>query len=213
MMFPSSLPIFPLPTVVLFPSVFLPLHIFESRYRQMVADALAGDRLIGMVLLRPGHKADDEGRPPVYGTGCTGLITHAERLDDGRFNLVLRGLDKFTMLGEEDPAIGQLYRRAIITPIDETIPAGDRDPLKAARRRLEELLVPLFEGTMESRLPHNMPDDDLINALAQYLDFDPLEKQALLERLGPLARCQSMIELLEMKALLKNSAGDAGLVH
>ena len=66
---------------------------------------------------------------------------------------------------------------------------------------------------MESRLPQNMPDDDLINALAQYLDFDPLEKQALLERLGPLARCQSMIELLEMKALVKNSAGDAGLVH
>ena len=212
-MFPSSLPIFPLPTVVLFPNVFLPLHIFEPRYRQMTADALAGDRLIGMVLLRPGHEADYEGRPPIYRVGCTGLITHSERLDDKGFNLVLRGLDKFTILSEEDPAIGQLYRRAIISPIDETIPPADRDPLRDARRRLQELLEPLFEGTMESRLPHNMPDDDLINALAQYLDFDPLEKQALLERLGPLARCQSMIELLEMKALLKNSAGDAGLVH
>ena len=212
-MFPSSLPIFPLPTVVLFPNVFLPLHIFEPRYRQMTADALAGDRLIGMVLLRPGHDADYEGRPPVYSVGCTGLITHAEKLDDGRFNLVLRGLDKFTILGEEDPAIGQLYRRAIISPIDETIPQADRAPLKDARHMLQELLEPLFEGTMESRLPQNMPDDDLINALAQYLDFEPLEKQALLERLGPLARCQSMIELLEMKALVKNSAGDAGLVH
>lgn len=211
-MFPSSLPIFPLPTVVLFPNVFLPLHIFEPRYRQMTADALAGDRLIGMVLLRPGHDPDDE-RPPIYAVGCTGLITHAEKMDDGRYNLVLRGLDKFTILGEEDPAMGQLYRRAIISPIDETIPKADRDPLKDARRKLQELLEPLFEGTMESRLPQNMPDDDLINALAQYLDFDPLEKQALLERLGPLARCQSMIELLEMKALLKNSAGDAGLVH
>jgi len=212
-MFPSSLPLFPLPTVVLFPNVFLPLHIFEPRYRQMIADALAGDRLIGMVLLRPGHDADSEERPPIYSVGCTGLITHAERLDDGRFNLVLRGLDKFTILGEEDPAIGQPYRHAIISPIDETIPKSDRDPLTHARHTLEGLLEPLFEGTMESRLPHNMPDDDLINALAQYLDFDPLEKQALLERLGPLARCQSMIELLEMKALLKNSAGDAGLVH
>ncbi len=212
-MFPSSLPILPLPSVVLFPNVFLPLHIFEPRYRQMTADALAGDRLIGMVLLRPGHETDYEGRPPVYGTGCTGLITHAERLDDGRFNLVLRGLDKFTVLGEEDPAIGRLYRLAIITPIDETVPAGDRDPLTDARRQLEGLLAPLFEGTMESRLPQNMPDDDLINALAQYLDFDPLEKQALLERHGPLARCRAMLELLEMKALLKNSAGDAGLVH
>lgn len=212
-MFPSSLPIFPLPTVVLFPNVFLPLHIFESRYRQMVADALAGDRLIGMVLLRPGHEADTEGRPPVYGTGCTGLITHAERMDDGRFNLILRGLEKFTMLGEEDPAIGQLYRRAIITPIDETLTQADREPMREARRKLEGLLEPVFHGTMESRLPQNMPDDDLINALAQYLDFDPLEKQALLERPGPLARCRSMIELLEMKALLKGSAGGDGLVH
>ena len=212
-MFPSSLPIFPLPTVVLFPNVFLPLHIFEPRYRQMTADALAGDRLIGMVLLRPGNDADYDGRPPVYRIGCTGLITHAEKLDDRRFNLVLRGIEKFTILGEEDPAIGQLYRRAIIAPIDETISQADRDPLREARRTLEGLLEPLFEGTMESRLPQNMPDDDLINALAQYLDFDPLEKQALLERMGPLARCRSMIELLEMKALLKNSAGDAGLVH
>lgn len=212
-MFPSSLPIFPLPTVVLFPNVFLPLHIFEPCYRQMTADALAGDRLIGMVLLRPGNNADYEGRPSVYGTGCTGLITHAETLDDGRFNLVLRGLEKFTILGEEDPTVGQLYRSAFIRPIDETVLPADRDPLREARRKLEGLLEPLFEGTMESRLPQNMPDDDLINALAQYLDFDPLEKQALLERRGPLARCHSMIELLEMKALLKNSAGDAGLVH
>ncbi len=212
-MFPSSLPILPLATVVLFPNVFLPLHIFEPRYRQMVADALAGDRLIGMVLLRPGHDTDYEGRPPVYGVGCTGLITHAERLDEGRFNLVLRGLDKFTMLGEEDPAIGQLYRRAIITPIDETLSAGDKDELKEARRQLESLLAPLFEGTMESRLPQNMPDEDLINALAQYQEFDPLERQALLERHGPLARCKSMIELLEMKALLKHSNGGAGMIH
>ncbi len=212
-MFPTSLPIFPLPTVVLFPNVFLPLHIFEPRYRQMTADALAGDRLIGMVLLRPGNDADYEGRPPVYGTGCTGLITHAEKLDDGRFNLVLRGIEKFTILGEEDPALGQLYRRALISPLDETVAKSDRHPLKDARHRLEALLEPLFDGTMESRLPQNMPDDDLINALAQYLDFDPLEKQALLERLGPLARCRSMIELLEMKALLKNTPGDAGVIH
>jgi len=212
-MFPSSLPIFPLPTVVLFPNVFLPLHIFEPRYRQMVADALAGDRLIGLVLLRPGYDAEFEGQPPVYLTGCTGLITHAERLDEGRFNLVLRGLDKFTILGEEDPAIGQLYRRAIISPLDETMPDADRVSLKDARRKLQGLLAPLFEGTMESRLPHNMPDDDLVNALAQYLEFEPLEKQALLERDGPLARCLAMVELLEMKALLRGLSGTAGVIH
>src|SRR5512134_2216313 len=90
-MIPSKIPIFPLPNVVLFPKVFLPLHIFEPRYRAMVDDALAGDRIIGMVLLRPGYEANYEGRPPVYAVGCAGSITHAERRDDGRFNIVLHG--------------------------------------------------------------------------------------------------------------------------
>src|SRR5579862_5390507 len=103
------LPLFPLDNVVLFPNVFLPLHIFEPRYREMVADAVASDRLIGMVLLRPGWEADYEGRPPVYPTGCSGLITHVERLDDGRYNIVLRGLERFRVI-EEDR--GKSYRRA-----------------------------------------------------------------------------------------------------
>ena len=85
------LPLFPLPNVVLFPNVFLPLHIFEPRYRAMVADAIAGDRMIGMVLLRPGWEHDYEGRPPVFAVGCSGVITHVEQLADGRYNIVLRG--------------------------------------------------------------------------------------------------------------------------
>lgn len=215
-MFPSSLPIFPLPSVVLFPNVFLPLHIFESRYRQMVADALAGDRIIGMVLLRAGFEADYEGRPPVYGTGCSGLITHVERADDGRFNLILRGLEKFTVHGEEDPRAGQQYRQALVTTVDETVNSGDRETLSHERHRLETLLGPLFDGALaQPRLPRAMPDEDLVNALAQYLEFDPLEKLALLECRGPLARCRSMVDLLEMKALMKKTAspGDAGTVH
>ncbi len=213
-MFPSSLPIFPLPSVVLFPNVFLPLHIFESRYRQMIADALSGDRIIGMVLLKAGFEGDYEGRPPIYGTGCSGLITHVERTDDGRFNLILRGLEKFTVHGEEDPTTGQLYRRALVTTIDEPTAAHDRDALKNERRKLEALLTPLFDGALaEHRLPQTMPDEDLVNALAQYLEFEPLEKLALLERQGPLARCRSMVELLEMKALLKRTTGNAGMVH
>ena len=83
-MLPPIVPVFPLPNVVLFPNVFLPLHIFEPRYRQMVEDALNGDRIIGMVLLRPGWEGDYEGRPPVYPVGCAGVVTHAERLADGR---------------------------------------------------------------------------------------------------------------------------------
>src|SRR5512132_186939 len=94
-MLPPTIPIFPLPTVVLFPNVFLPLHIFEPRYREMVGDALAGDRIIGMVLLREGWQKDYEGRPPVYPVGCAGLITFCEPHADGRYNIALRGMEKF----------------------------------------------------------------------------------------------------------------------
>src|SRR4026209_1458288 len=95
------LPLFPLPNVVLFPNVFLPLHIFEPRYREMTADALDADRMIGMVLLRPGGEGDYEGRPAVYPIGCSGVITHVERQPDGRYNLVLRGLDRFRIVEED----------------------------------------------------------------------------------------------------------------
>src|SRR4029434_4684013 len=97
------LPLFPLPNVVLFPNVFLPLHIFEPRYREMVADALAGDRMIGMVLLRPGWQHVYEGRTAGFPVGSSGVITHFEKLADGRYNIILRGLDRFRIL-EEDHA-------------------------------------------------------------------------------------------------------------
>ena len=213
-MLPSTIPIFPLPTVVLFPNVFLPLHIFEPRYRQMVADALASERMIGMVLLQPGFEADDEGVPPVYAVGCAGLITHVERLNDGRFNIVLRGLERFRIVGEQPPAGTVLYRRAYIAPLGEANAPDRPELLKNERQKLEALLAPLFTGTLAARgLPQQMPDDELINALAQYLELEPIEKQALLERDGALARCRSLVELLEMKALMEKGVGGAGHLH
>jgi uncharacterized protein len=208
----ASLPLFPLPTVVLFPNVFLPLHIFEPRYRQMVADALNGDRMIGIVLLKPGYEAEYEGQPGVYDVGCSGLITHVERLPDGRFNIVLRGLEKFRLLAEEDS--GQGYRRGLVSPLGDPLDDETRGALQHERRRLEALLRPSLDRLGgESPLPQAMPDDDLVNALAQYLEFEPIEKQALLEREGPLARCRAMIELLEMKALVDQIQSGPSAVH
>lgn len=199
-MLPPTIPVFPLPNVVLFPQVFLPLHIFEPRYREMVADALEGDRLIGMVLLRPGWEADYEGRPPVYPTGCAGLITNHERLPDGRYNIVLRGIEKFRILEEAE---GRSYRVARVEPLHEPLLDADRAEIQAARRRLETLLVPRPRGRgAETKVPPAMADEDLVNALAQYMELEPLEKQALLERDGLLARCRSLIELLEMKMIV-----------
>src|SRR5688500_16349468 len=202
-MLPPTIPIFPLPNVVLFPNVFLPLHIFEPRYRQMVDDALNGDRVIGMVLLRPGWERDYEGRPPVYPIGCAGVITHAERMADGRYNIALRGMEKFRIAGEDH---SRNYRVATVETLTEELTPRERTEIREERRRLEALLVPQPEGRgADTKVPPAMPDEDLVNALAQYLELEPVEKQALLERDGLLARCRSLIELLEMKVIVSQS--------
>ena len=201
-MLPPTIPIFPLPNVVLFPNVFLPLHIFEPRYRAMVSEALEQDRIIGMVLLRPGWESEYDGRPAIYEVGCAGLITHAERLSDGRFNIVLQGLEKFRVKDEDEDERRQ-YRLAHVENLSESMTERDKEEMRAERKRLESLLVPQPSGrSAEPKVPASMSDEDLVNALAQYLELEPVEKQALLERDGLLSRCRSLIELLEMKVIV-----------
>ena len=200
-MLPAQIPIFPLPNAVLFPGVFLPLHIFEPRYREMIADAVAGDRIIGMTLLKPGYETDYEGRPPVYSVGCAGVMTHVERLTDGRFNIVLRGLGKFRIVDEDE---SRAYRIATVESLPERLADKDRPLLKQERERLEALLLTLLEST-ELPLPSTMADEDVVHALAQYFSLEPVERQALLEREGTLARSRSLAELLEMKVLTLSS--------
>jgi Lon protease-like protein len=205
------LPLFPLHNVVLFPNVFLPLHIFEPRYREMVADAIAADRMIGMVLLRPGWERDYEGRPPIYPTGCSGLITHVEQLADGRYNIILRGLERFRVL-EEDGA--RSYRRASVEPWPERrLDDADRALIRDQRARLEAMLAMPGDPKAEPRIPSAMGDEDLVNALAQYLDLDALEKQALLERPCLRSRAESLVELLEMKVLMARTPGRFNVAH
>jgi Lon protease-like protein len=206
------LPIFPLPNVVLFPNVFLPLHVFEPRYREMVADAIAGDRMIGMVLLRPGWESNYEGRPPVYPIGSSGVITHFERLADGRYNIILRGLERFTILRED---ASRAYRRAAVERLEEGAPsAEDRSAIRHLRTRLEGLLTPAATGSRSDAINTSvMADEDLINALAQYLDFEPLEKQALLERGCLRSRATALVELLEMKVLMSRTPGLSTVAH
>jgi Lon protease-like protein len=205
-MLPPTIPLFPLPNVVLFPGVFLPLHIFEPRYRTMTEEALEGDRLIGMVLLKPGYEAEYEGRPPIYPIGCSGLITHAERLADGRFNIVLQGLERFRVREEDD---GRVYRVGIIERLSgERAADSEERALHDLRHRIEHLLTPMVERAGgEINVPPSMTDVDVIHALAQYLDLAPIEKQALLECDTVLARATALADLLEMKAMTSGLPG------
>jgi Lon protease-like protein len=205
------LPLFPLPNVVLFPNVFLPLHVFEPRYREMVADALASDRMIGMVLLRPGWERNYEGRPPIYSVGCSGVLTHNERLPDGRYHVVLRGIERFRIV-EEDHALS--YRRAVVEPLrDAQLDTSDRAVIATQRAKLESILGPTQSSAGDPRMPASMSNEDLVNALAQYLDLEPLEKQALLEKPCLRTRAESLVELLEMKIMMARTPGSTHVAH
>jgi Lon protease-like protein len=215
------LPLFPLPNVVLFPNVFLPLHIFEPRYREMVADALASDRMIGMVLLRPGWERtshDPQATPAVYPIGCSGVMTHVERIADGRYNIVLRGVERFRIEREDHQ---RSYRRAVVERlVEQPMAARDRAAIRAYRSKLESLVAPSVEkgepaasAGADPRMPAAMSDEDLVHALAQYLDLEPLEKQALLERDCLRTRAASLVELLEMKIMMARSPGGMHVAH
>jgi Lon protease-like protein len=189
---PSVIPIFPLEEAMLFPGVSRPLYIFEPRYRAMVADALKGDRIIGMTTLKPGYEANYEGRPPIYAIGCAGVITDVEELSDGRFNILLRGLVKFRVTGEDE---SRPYRLARVDAMPEVPDDAEKAALREQRRRLEALVT---KGS-DSKVPPEIVDDELVNLLAQYLPIDPVDRQALLELKSVLLRAQSLIDLIESK--------------
>jgi Lon protease-like protein len=129
-----SVPLFPLPNVILFPGVILPLHIFEQRYRVMTADALIGDKLIAMALLRPGWEKNYHDRPAIEPVVCVGKIVSWEQLDDGRYNFLLRGIARAEIVREKDSSP---YRRAELSLLKETSPPEEE--LFCQRRRLLEM--------------------------------------------------------------------------
>lgn len=191
---PANIPLFPLDDVMLFPSMSRPLTIFEPRYRAMIADALKGDRVIGMVMLVPGHEAEYEGRPPVTAVGCAGTIAEVEALPDGTYNILLRSLVKFRILSEDQ---SRAYRVARVESLAEPVNEADRATLRKLRPSIENLFSFVSPGSEPP--PADLSDEVLVNAISQHFDFMPLERQRLLEEAGPVARAQAVIRLLEMR--------------
>jgi len=208
-------PIFPLSNVVLFPDARLPLNIFEPRYREMTADSLAADRVIGMVLL---VDEDDPADPPaVYETGCMGVITECNRLPDGRFHLILEGRRRFRMLSE--PETDKPYRSAVTElladPSFAALDASAQQAMHDGRLRLQDHMLalaranaPAVQGMCRPRPPsvellHQrmklLDPVQLAHALAFGLDCTPIEKQALLEAASPVERCERLVELLTFR--------------
>ncbi len=139
------IPLFPLPGVVLLPGTMLPLHIFEARYRAMVADALEGDRTIGMAMLKPGAEGPEP--PRIHAVGGAGEIIESERLEDGRYNILLEGRFRYRVLEEAPP---DPYRVARVEEI-RSVPF----PQPEERDRVLRAVVSLF--TRDRRSARSAP--------------------------------------------------------
>ncbi len=213
MTLPEIIPVFPLPNVVFFPRMPLPLHVFEPRYRAMVRDAARGAHLIGMALLRGEWQQEYYGRPPIFATGTVGEMVHVEELPDGRFNIVLRGLREYTIVRELER---HAYREAMVTwrAADAApLPLGARDAVSALVRRY--LALRGKEVGEEDLLRGSVDDETFVNFLAQHLDVEPLDKQALLEATTLAERAQSLADVLEfrLEELRLHPGGAPGRAH
>jgi Lon protease-like protein len=182
------LPIFPLSSVVLFPKVQAPLHLFEPRYRQMAEHALAGDRCIGMVVVKPECADEMSGDPPVFAVGCAGHIARARKLPDGRYNIVLEGTHRFRIARETKRPRDRLYRVAEIERLEDAFDPRDGARVAELRGRVIELVSELLRraeprraSRFSTELFRGVDDTAFVNALSNSLAFPPEEKQGLLE--------------------------------
>jgi Lon protease-like protein len=205
---PELIPLFPLPNVVLFPQVPLPLHVFEPRYRKMVLDVQRGHQTIGMTLLQPGWEIGYHGRPPIYPIGCAGQLESCEPLENGRYNIVLKGLARFRILEEH---AGEPYRLATIAQLPED--QGPLVELAGARRELLAMLARLQDGPAVIVVDGDVSHDVFVNTICQSLSLTPVERQSLLDCDGVLVRYRRLIEILEFKLLERTYGGGRGNLH
>ncbi len=201
--FDGTVRLFPLPNLVLFPHVVQPLHIFEPRYRQMTADALAGDRLLALALLQPGWEGDYEGQPPLFPVVCVGRIIREQRLPDGRFNLLVRGLSR-ARIRQELPA-EKLYRVAEVDLLRDG-PSPSAQPVHTLRDQLAKAAVTWLPqgplGPMKQLLEADLPLGVYCDLLAFAASLPMESKQQILEELDPEQRARTLLGMMTNEPIL-----------
>jgi Lon protease-like protein len=194
----SHLPVFPLPRAVLFPGTVLPLHVFEPRYVDMVTDALAGDRTLAIVMLKD-EAAEAESAAPIHDVACAGRIIHADRLDNGRYNILLQGMHRVRLL--EELPLERAYRRFRA----EIIPRPSEAELVRASRelgRMQSCVLSLRSSVAESdeqlvEVLRSTPDPvQLADILSAAVVSDSALQQSLLAEADFQSRLKSLIDAL-----------------
>ncbi len=201
--FSGKVPIFPLSNVVLFPNVLLPLHIFENRYRKMLKDALEGEKIITMALLKPGWETQYFNNPQIFDIACMGRIVSTENMPDGRSNIVLYGLKRVKL---EEIEVDYPYRMANVS-IKEDIIDGNEE---IYRKHLEELLNKwnntLGEDQKDHRIEINtaLGLDRLTDSLASLVVSNIFDRQSLLEEQNAVRRAEMIIDYIQTRLDIVN---------
>ena len=202
----NLVPLFPLPSTVFYPNTLLPLHIFESRYRQMITRALEGDSQIGMVLLRPGWENDYYGHPAIVSIGCMGKIKKHSKLPEGKYNILLCGLHRFRILKE---VRGKVYRRAqveLLQEINDCDLSSKTSPIKNhVIEHLKQYLGNIPEGKkvgQDLNLETCTTLASLIDRIAYSFDLSIEEKQVFLEEQDVAKRADILHSVIDLKLQL-----------
>ncbi len=212
---PAVVPLFPLPEIALFPRQLLPLHIFEPRYCQMVADALASHRFIAVVMLRPGFERTYFTRhAPIYDVAGVGRIVSWEALEEGRYNILLRGEARARILGELN---AKPYRLARVAPLRSA--HRPPKPLRTALRQTlrQAICENIPDETMRRQylklLKMPLPLGDLADLLAGSLPLPPELRQALLAEKEDSARLSMILDHLRTIGALRRRSHALGTLH
>ena len=196
------IPVFPLAGALLFPRAHLPLHIFEPRYREMIKDAMAGDRLIGMIQPRDGAEP-----PALFDVGCLGHISECEVLEDGRYNIVLEGLGRFRIARE---AVADTPYRQVEIDRGAFDDSEDEDPLGIAQRAELEREARRYADSLgygvNWEAVSRLHDESLVNGIAQIAPLDVGSKQALLEADGLATRADLLVQFMQFQRMAPGGA-------
>lgn len=198
---PQVIPIFPLDGALLLPGGDLPLQIFEPRYLNMVDDAMAGDRMIGMVQTKPGG---DRARPNLAAIGCAGRITAFAETADGRYLITLTGICRFETGDELTARTPYRQIRARFEPFAADLATSAEPPPDLDRTRFAKALKRYLnhrELDIDWETASGAPVEALVTSLSMGLPFEPAEKQALLEARGLPERFNALTALLEIDAM------------
>jgi len=182
--FSGTVRLFPLPNLVLFPQVMQPLHVFESRYRELLEDALAGDRMIALATLASGWEADYDGRPPLQPVACLGRIAVDHRLKGGAYNILLMGLRRVRLVRELPPT--KSFREAEVDLIDDRYPADEAGSGTFLQRKLRSAFLRVLPSLSEAQdqldqlLGSEISLGTLTDIIGYMLDIDLEQKEVLL---------------------------------